>query len=139
MRRASRRRKVISGKRVSFPFADRFKQSQRTKAVGIGSVLGLLEGDSYVTLGGQIVNFVGLDLLNDPDQTGRIRQVAVVQNEGTVQLMWILVEMIDPRCVEQGGGPLDAVYNIPLTQQKIGQIRTILSCDSRYQSDPFGS
>lgn len=40
-----------------------------------------------MTLCGQIVNLVGLNALNDPNQTGAVGQVAVVQDKVSVSDM----------------------------------------------------
>jgi len=47
--------------------ADGFKQAQYAQGVGIGGVFGFFEGDGDVALGGEVVDFVGLDLLDDAD------------------------------------------------------------------------
>ena len=47
------------------------------------------------------LNFVRLDFLNNFDEVGRVCQVAVVKNKAPVTFVWVLVEVIDPLCVEQ--------------------------------------
>ena len=60
----------------------------------------------------EVVDFVGLDLLDDPDQVGRVGQIAVVQNELAVVDMRILIQMVDAVGVEQGRTALDAVDGV---------------------------
>ena len=60
--------------------ADRLEQAQRADAVGVGGVFGRLEADLDVALGGQVVDLVGLHLLDDADQVGGVGQVAIVQD-----------------------------------------------------------
>jgi hypothetical protein len=62
-----------------------------------------------VALGGQVVDLVGLNLLEDADQVGGIGQVPVVEDEITVLLVGVLVQVVDAVCVEKGGPALDAV------------------------------
>lgn len=69
-----------------------------------------------MTLGGQVVELVGLYLLHNPDQVGGIGQVSVVQHEVAVINVWILVEVVDPAGVEAGAATLDAMDNVAFLQ-----------------------
>jgi hypothetical protein len=55
-----------------------------------------------VTLGCEIVNLVGLSVLNDTDQIRRIRHVAIMKNKAHFLVMGILIEMVDTACIERG-------------------------------------
>ena len=79
---------------------------------------GRLEADLHVALGGEIVDLVGLDLLHQADQVGRVRHVAVMQEERHVAVMRILIEMVDARGVERGRAALDAVHDIALASSR---------------------
>jgi hypothetical protein len=61
--------------------ANRLQQPQCPQAIGVGGVFRGLEADLDVALGRQIVNLGGLDFLDQPDQVGRVGQVAVVKEE----------------------------------------------------------
>ena len=78
----------------------------------------------------EVVDFVGLDLLDDPDQVGRVGEVAVMQNELAVVDMRVLVEMVDPVGVEQGRAAFDAVDGVAFLEQEFGEIGTILAGDA---------
>ena len=65
--------------------ADRLEQAQRAERVGIRGVFGFLERHRDVALRRQVVDLVRLHLLDDPDQAGRIGQVAVMQDEAPVR------------------------------------------------------
>lgn len=65
----------------------------------------------------------------------RIRKVAVVQVEACVLYMGVLIDLLDPACVERGGAALDAVDFVSLLQQQGGQIGSVLTRDSREQRD----
>ena len=80
-----------------------------------------------MALGGEIVDLVRLRLLHDADQVGRIRHVAIVQDELLVRLVRILVEMLDAAGVERRGAALDAVDGVALVEQKLGEIGPVLS------------
>lgn len=78
-------------------------------------------------LGGQVVDLVGPDLLDDADQVGGVRQVAVVQEKAPACCMGVLVEVIDAVGVEERGPALDPVHLVALAQQEFRQIRPVLS------------
>ena len=48
----------------------------------------------------QIINFIRLNFLNNADQVGRISKIAIMQFKMYVFFMRILVQMIDPVCIE---------------------------------------
>ena len=62
-----------------------------------------------MTLRRQIVDFVWLNLLNDANEIGGIRQIAVVQFEAHVLFVRVLVEMIDAVGIERRRASFDAV------------------------------
>ena len=93
--------------------ADRFEQPQRAERVGIGGIFRRLEADLHMALRGEIVDLVGLDLLDDADQVGGVGHVAVMQMEAAPALVRVLVEMIDALGVEGRRPALDAVDDNP--------------------------
>ena len=115
--------------------AHRLEQAQRAERVGIGGVLGGLEADLDVALRRQIVDLVGLGLLDQADQVGGVGQVAVVQEEACLVLVRVGVEMVDPAGVERRGAPLDAVHDVALGQQKRREIGAVLAGDAGDQRD----
>jgi len=58
-----------------------FKESQCAKRVRIGGIFRLLKGDHHVALRRKIVDLVGLYVLDHPDQTARVRHVAIVKKK----------------------------------------------------------
>ena len=68
----------------------------------------------------QVVDLIGLHFLHDADQVSRVRQVAVVQDKIAVADVRVLIEMVYPRRIQQGGPSLDAVYFIPFFKQEFG-------------------
>src|SRR3984893_1844196 len=65
-------------------------------------VLRALETDADMALGGEVVDFGRPDLLHQADQVGRIRHVAIMQQERHIAGVRIFVEGVDPRGVERG-------------------------------------
>ena len=98
--------------------ADGLQQAQRAERVGVGGVLRLFEGDLDVGLRREVVDLVGLDLLDDADEVGGVGHVAVVQDEVARGHVRVLVDVVDARGVEQGGAALDAVDLVPLASRK---------------------
>ena len=66
---------------VSSPIAVRFQYAQYAYTIGIGGIFGRIKAHFYMALRGQVINLVGLYFLHQPDQVGRIGQVAVMQFE----------------------------------------------------------
>ena len=106
---------------------DRLQQAQGADAVGVGGVFRRLEAHMHVALGSQIVDLGRLDLLDQTDQVGAVGQVAVMHEEAHVLLMRVAVEMLHAPRVEGRGPALDAMDDIALPQQKLGEIRAILA------------
>ncbi len=86
----------------------------------------------------QVVDLVRLHLLDDADQVGRVGQVAVMEDEIAVLHVRILVEMVDAVGVEEGGAALDAVDDIALLQQELGQIGAVLAGNAGDECDFCG-
>jgi len=103
---------VEAGFRFQAEDTQAFEQAQGAEGVAVGGVFGGFKRDLDVALRGEVVDFVGLDLLDDADQVGGVGEVAVVQVEAPVGFVRILVEVIDPLSVELGGAALDAVDGV---------------------------
>ena len=106
--------------------------------VGIGGVFGGLEAHLHMALGGEIVDFGRLHLLDDADQVGAVGEVAIMELEADVGLVQVAVEVIDPSGVEGRGAPLDAVDLVALAQQQFGEIGAVLSGHAGDQCDLVG-
>ena len=97
----ARRRLVKPGFVGHFQQPDRFQQAQGTNCIGIGRIFCGFKTDLYMRHGRDVVDLIGLGFLNNPDQVGRIRHIAVMQEEILVCHEWILVKMVDPIGVEE--------------------------------------
>ena len=82
-----------------------------------------------MALGTQVVDLIGLHLLDDPNQVGAVRQVPVVQHQPRVGLMGVLIKVIDTACVEAAGAALNPVHHITFLQQQLRQIAAVLAGD----------
>ena len=83
-----------------------------------------------MALGRKIVDLGRPDLLHQADQVGRIRHVAIVQQERHIAGVRIFVEMIDARGIERGRPPLDAVDRVAEAKQIFGEIGAVLPGDA---------
>ena len=81
--------------------ADRLEQPQRAERVGIGRVFRRLEAHLHVALRREIVDLGRLDLAQQPEQVGRIRHVAVVQEQPHAGIVAVAVEVIDALGIER--------------------------------------
>ena len=110
--------------------ADGLEHAQGADRIGIRGVFGRFERHRHVALRRQVIDFVRLHLLDDPNQVRGVGQIAIMQFEPHVFLMRILIQMIDAIGIERGGAALDAVNRVALGQQKFGEIRAVLSGDA---------
>src|SRR6185312_15843315 len=110
--------------------ANGFQQTERAEGVGVGGVFGLLEGDFYVALRGEVVDFVGLHFLDDVEQGAGVGEVAVMEDEMAVGDVRVLIEVVDAAGVEERSRTLDAMDLIPLLQEKFSEVGSVLSGDS---------
>ena len=106
---------------------NRFENAQGTNAVGVGGVFGFFKAHAHMALGGQVVDLVGLHLLNDANQAGRVSQVAMVQDELAVFDVWVLVQVVNAVGVEKAAAALDAVHLVAFFKQQLGQVRAVLA------------
>ena len=110
--------------------ADRLEQAHGADAGGVTGVLGLVEADPHVRLRGEVVDLVGVDLVQQRDQAGAVGEVAVVQEELGLRVVRVLVEVVDPGRVERRGPTDQPVDLVPLAQQQLGQVGPVLPGDS---------
>ena len=86
-----------------------------------------------MTLCGEIVDLLRLHLLNDANQVGGVRKVAIVQDHAAVRLVRIAVQMVDPIGVERRGATFDAMHLVALIEQELGEICAILPGDACHE------
>ncbi len=72
----------------------------------------------------------GRTVTDQPRQVAAIGQVAVVQVQVVLEAVRIGINPIQPRRVERGGPADDAVHLVSLLEQKLREVRTILTGDS---------
>ena len=81
-----------------------------------------------MALGRQVVDFVRSDNIDDANQGRGVRQIPLVQGK-----VLRSHQMLDAGRVRQRSPADDAMYLIALLEQKLRQIRAVLSCNSGNQ------
>jgi len=115
--------------------ADGLQKAEGSQGIDIGGVLRGLEAHRDMALRAEVIDLVGLQILQDAREVCGIGQIAVVHPETGIPDMRIPVDMIDALRVEERRPPLDAVDLVPLCQQKFGKVGAILpgdACDERF-------
>jgi hypothetical protein len=49
--------------------------------------------------------------------------------------MRILIDVVDPLCVEHAAAALNTVYRVPFFEQELCKVRTVLTSDTSDQGD----
>ncbi len=96
---------------------DPFEQPEHAKAIRVGCVFRCFKADRDMGLGAQVINLVGLHILEYPRQVGRIGQIAVMEDETLIPRMRVFVDMVDPLRVELRRTALDAVHFVSLFKE----------------------
>ena len=86
---------------------DCVEQPQSPDRIGLRRVLRNLETHLHVTLRAEVVDFGGLDLLDQAAQVRRIGQVSVVKEQPYSVQVRIAVQVVDPPRVEAARTPDD--------------------------------
>lgn len=101
-------------------YTNSFKDTQSADAVGVSRIFGRFETHRHVTHGGEVIDFIGLYLLDDADQVGGIGKIAVMQDEVFVLDVRILIKVVDAVGVEERGATFDAMHFVAFLEQKFG-------------------
>src|SRR5207237_8433085 len=65
---------------------------------------------------------------NQPNEIGRVRQIAIMHPEANVLEMRILIEMINALGIERRRTPFHSVYRVAFCKQQFGEIGAVLPC-----------
>ena len=114
---------------------DGFEQSQYADSVGLGGIFRHVEAHFDMALCGQVVDLRRLGLADDADErrgVGHVRPVEVHQSLLLhVAHPFVQIEVLDASGVERGAAAQQSMHLIPLSNQKLGQERTVLTRDAR--------
>jgi arylsulfate sulfotransferase len=127
-------RGVIKPRRLGL-IAHDFEQPQCRHSRVVAGRLGNLETQPDVALPRQMINLARLHFAKNPSQGRRVGQIAIVQKQTLVVDLGVAPQMLDPRAEKITRPPHDPVDRIALSQKQLGQIRAVLSGDTRNQRD----
>jgi hypothetical protein len=83
-----------------------------------------------MTLSAEVVDLIRLGVLHDADQVAGVAQVAIVELEVGVGDVWVLVDVVYALGIEGAGVTFNSVNDVALSQQKLGQVASVLACDA---------
>jgi hypothetical protein len=106
------------------------EEPQRSQRVRVAGVFRLLERDGDMALRREVVDLIGLDLLDQPNEVGGVGHFAVVQEEAHAGLVRVPIEMVDPRRVEKRAAPAYAVNDVTLLQEQLCKVGAVLAGDA---------
>ena len=87
-----------------------------------------------MALRAEIVDFVRLEFMQDRRKRATVREVGVMEKEPIIGFMEILKNMIDTIGIETRSTALEAMNFIAFFEEKLGQIRAVLTCATGDQS-----
>ena len=119
-------RLVELGELVAPGEVDRFEKPHSAERVHISRELRRVERDAHVALRGEIVDFVGLYLVDELHEVRAVREVSVVEKELNAVYVRVLVEVVYPLRIERRGAADYAVDFIALFEQQLREIAAVL-------------
>jgi hypothetical protein len=83
-----------------------------------------------MALGTQVIDFVRLNIAQQPGERTGIVQVGIMQEKFDPRCVKILVKVIDALGIERRSSPFESVDLVAALNEKFGEIGTILPGDS---------
>jgi hypothetical protein len=87
-----------------------------------------------LALGGQIVNFLGLNPAQEPGEAAAVGEIAVMEEEPFFVCVRVFVNMVEPPGIERAGATDEAVDFVSFGKEKLGEVRTVLAGDAGDES-----
>jgi len=110
--------------------ANGFQEACGAEAGDVAGVFRHIEADADVALRSKVIDLVGLEVVEEAREAGRVAEVAVVEEELHAVDVGVHVKMIDPLGVEGAGTADDAVNFVALGEEQFGEVGTVLAGDS---------
>src|SRR5207247_9003721 len=110
--------------------ADGLEQSHRPRGTDVRRVFRAVEAHTDVALGRQIVDFVRLNLSDQPGQRAGVAQIAIMQKQPGAPRMRVVVNRIQAPSIESAGPPNNAVHFVSFGQQQLRQVGPVRSGNS---------
>lgn len=91
-----------------------FEEARRSQGRDVSGIFGKVEADADVALGAEMVDLIGLEVIDKISHLLGIGKIAVMEKEPDIRQMRVLIEMIDAAAVEAAGAADEAVDLIAL-------------------------
>jgi hypothetical protein len=95
-------------------------------------------------LGGEIVDFVGLDFSEQTSERAGVGQIAIMQEEAGMAEVRVGIDGVEAAGVKGAGATNDAVNFVSFTEEQLSEVGAVLSSDSgdegffRHEGDRVG-
>lgn len=83
-----------------------------------------------MTLGAEVVNFIGFDFFDEATDATAVGEVSVMKEKFDAMDVRILVKVIDTSGIKGAGSSDDAVDFVALFEEELREIRAVLSGDA---------
>ena len=110
--------------------AQRLEDAGRPQAGDVPGVFRDVEGHADVALRAQVVDLVGLDVVDEVRELPAVRQVAVMEEQPGAGGVGVDIDVVEPLRVEGGGAADDPVDLVPLRHQELHEVRSVLAGDA---------
>ena len=115
--------------------ADCLEDPQGAEGVDVGGVFRGLETHGHMALSAEVVDLIGLYLLDDSLEVAAVGEIAVMEGEAWIDFVRVLIEVIDAGGVEGGGASFDAVDGVALLKEELSKIGAVLAGDPSDEGD----
>ena len=122
---------LTAGCLIEFGFDSRFfdgiKNTKCTKSDNISRVFGYVKTYPYVTLGAEVIDFIGFNFFDEATDATAVGEVSVMEEKFDTMDMRVLVEVIDAPGIKGAGSSDDAMDFVALFQEEFREIGSVLS------------
>ena len=76
-----------------------------------------------MALRAEVVDLVGTQIVEEGSERTAVGEVAIVEEEARTGLVGVLIEVVEPVCVQAGGRALEAVDFVAPGKEELGKLR----------------
>ena len=98
--------------------ANGFEKAQWAESVRVGGIFSGFKAHAHMALGGQIINFVGFNILHQAHHIIAIGHVAMMHEKAHIALMRVDINIVNTLRIKRGCAAFNAVDFIALLQQQ---------------------
>ena len=75
----------------------------------------------------EVVDFVWTEVVEEGSERTAVGEVGIVEKQARTRLVGVLIEVIQPVCVQAGGTALEAVDFVAPGKEELGQVGPVLA------------